>query len=142
MLDLNAGIHFDEKEIPAYGIVDELDGAGIDVVERLDQSDGRIRHAGARALIERRGGRFLDQLLMPTLHAAIALAEMDVVAVPVAEYLDLDVANLREEPLEIDFRVAERRLGLGRRLFEIRGEFLRLVDDPHAAAAAAATRLQ
>ena len=108
----------------------------------LIEGDRRLRHAFPRLLIERGGGRFLDQLLMPALNAAIALAEMDVIPVFVAEHLDLDVADLREEPLEIYFRIAERRLRLGRRLLELGAEFLDAVDDAHAAAAATATCLQ
>ena len=73
-------------------------------------------------MVEGRRGRFLDQFLVPALHAAIALTEMNVVAVRVAEYLDFDVADLREESFEIDLGIAERRLRLRGGLFELGDE--------------------
>jgi hypothetical protein len=48
------------------------------------------------------------------LQRAVALAEMDGVALAVAEHLDLDMARLLEVFLDIDGIVAEGRLGLGR----------------------------
>jgi hypothetical protein len=39
------------------------------------------------------GGGFLDELLVAALDGAVALAEVDDRAVPVAEDLDLDVAG-------------------------------------------------
>ena len=60
-------------------------------------------------------GRFLPDLLVAALQRAVALAEMDGVALAVAEHLDLDVARLVEVLLEVDRVVAEggARLGAG-----------------------------
>ena len=55
--------------------------------------------------------RFLDDFLMAALHRAIALAEMDRVALAVGEHLDLDVARVLEEFLHVDLIVAERGFG-------------------------------
>ena len=53
----------------------------------------------------RRGN--LDQLLMPTLDAAIAFAQMPRVHA-VAEHLHLDMAGVLHETLDIERAVAER----------------------------------
>ena len=49
---------------------------------------------------------------MAPLERAVALAEVDAVAVAVEQDLDLDVARALEEPLEDEAIVAERGLGL------------------------------
>ena len=85
----------------------------------------------------RRRRRLLDQLLVPALDAALALAEVDERSMGVAQDLDLDVAGPRQVPLEQQPVVAERRGRLApggvERLVELRW----LAHDPHPAAAAA-----
>ena len=56
--------------------------------------------------------RFLEHLLVAALERAVALAEMDGVALAVAEHLELDVARVAEIFLDIDGVVAERVLRL------------------------------
>jgi len=51
--------------------------------------------------------RLLDQLLVTALDRAVALAEVDDVAVAVGEDLDLDVTGILEVALDIDGRIAE-----------------------------------
>jgi hypothetical protein len=58
-------------------------------------------------------GRLLDDLLVAPLDRAVALAEVDDVAVAVAEHLDLDVAAVHDGALEDQLAAAERGLGLG-----------------------------
>ena len=62
-----------------------------------------------------RRGRFLDDLLVAALHRAVALAQMDDVAVVVGEHLELDVARPLEEFLHVDLVVAEGRARFGLR---------------------------
>src|SRR5690606_1298791 len=75
MLDLEARIHLDEVEFTI--LVQELDGAGAAVLELLH----RIGDGGADllALLGIEGGRrgFLEDLLVPTLKRAVALAEVE-----------------------------------------------------------------
>ena len=97
----------------------------------------RARSAG----VDRGRGRLLDQLLVAALHRAVALAEMDHVAVRVAEDLHLDVARAvqrrargsaarrRRRPRPRAARRRARRASSG------------VVDEPHAAPAAAGARL-
>ena len=47
MLDLQAGVHFNEVE-PAVLVQEELDGAGIVVVDGLGDRDGRFAHFFAK----------------------------------------------------------------------------------------------
>src|SRR5260370_18839733 len=122
MFDLNASVHLDEEELPARNVVNEFHGAGIDVVEGADQRRCRIRQVTARHLMKHGRGRLLNQLLMSALDAAIALVELHGVAVRIAEHLDLDVTDLRKEPLEVDIRSPEGCLRLRSRLFEKRSK--------------------
>ena len=78
---------------------------------------------------------------MTALHRAVALAERDDGAVPVAEHLHLHVARLDEVALAEHRAVAERRLGLARRAVERVGEILGSLDDAHAAPASTRCRL-
>ena len=57
-------------------------------------------------------GRLLDELLVAALDRAVALAEVDHVAVRVGEHLHLDVPRVLEVPLDVDGRVGEVRLPL------------------------------
>ena len=69
-------------------------------------------------------GRFLEHLLVAALERAVALAEMDRVALAVAEHLEFDVARIAEIFLHIDGGVAERRLGLAAGLLHQRFELV------------------
>ena len=85
--------------------------------------------------------RFLDDLLVASLHRAVALAEPDRVLVLVGEHLDLDVARVLEELLQVHGGVAEGGAGFGARGLHRRDQRRLRVDDAHAAAAAAARGL-
>ena len=92
MFDLEAGVHLEEEELAGLVVDDELDGA-----RRVVPHGGRERHggavqAGAGRVGQIRGGCLLEHLLVATLHRTLAGAEVDHVAVPVADDLDLDVA--------------------------------------------------
>src|ERR1700722_20408738 len=75
MLDLDAGVHFDEVELAV--LVEEFDGADaeiFDLAHRLgDSFADLITHRG----VERRRGAFLPDLLVAPLQRAVALAEMN-----------------------------------------------------------------
>ena len=74
----------------------ELDRAGADVAHRLREPDRGAAHALAQLRVHGRRGRFLDQFLVAPLHRAVALAEVDAVAVLVGEHLHFDVARVEE----------------------------------------------
>ena len=72
MLDLNARVHF--NEIKFVILVQEFQGAGAAVADFPDRPGATLSHGFA--LLGGQPGRrcFLDNLLMPALHRAIALA--------------------------------------------------------------------
>src|SRR6516165_5097597 len=78
---------------------------------------------------------------MPPLYRTIALAEMNCIAISVAEYLDLDVARVFDRALQDHTGLAERGLGLGARAAQRISEACGILDQSHAAAAAAGDRL-
>ena len=81
MLHLQARVHLQEVERAVAG-EQELDRARVGVADRLRGSDGGGAHA-LRAAPVRHGGRrrLLDHLLVAALHRAVALAQVDDVAV-------------------------------------------------------------
>ena len=84
MLDLQARIHLQEEEAAVLA-GDELDRAGAVVADGLGEGDGLLAHGPARLLVEQRRGRLLDDLLVAALDRALALVEVDDVAVLVAD---------------------------------------------------------
>jgi hypothetical protein len=118
VLDLEPGVHLQEEEVARpVGVDDELDGAGAGVADGLGGIDGRAAHRRPRGGVQQRRRRLLDHLLVPALQAALALTEVDHVAVGVAEDLHLDVPGVADVPLDQQGVVAERaaRLAPGRR---------------------------
>ena len=71
-------------------------------------------------------GAFFEQLLVAALDRALALAEVDDVAVVIAEDLELDVARVLDVLLDVDVADAEGRLGLALRGLERLGQLFRL----------------
>ena len=140
MLDLHAGVHLEEVEA-AVGVEQELHGAGVGVANRPCRGERRRRHLRAQAGRQRGAGCLLDDLLMPALDRTLALAEVDQMAVAVAEDLDLDVARPAEELLDVHPPVAEGRLRLARGGGERRAELLLAGDGAHALPAAPARGL-
>src|ERR1051325_9722805 len=114
MLDLEARVHLDEVELA--GLPEELDRAGAAIAHLRHRPGDDPAHPVALLGRDHRRGRFLEDLLMAALKRAVALAEMDRIALAVAEDLELDVARIAEILLDIDGVVAERALRLGARL--------------------------
>ena len=111
MLDLQPGVHLQEIEAAVLA-GDELHRAGAVVADRLRERDRLLAHFGARLGVEQRARRFLDDFLVAALDRALALAEIDDVAVLVAQHLDFDVARIGDEFLDEDAIVAETRFRL------------------------------
>ena len=139
VLDLEPGVHLEEEELAV--LVEELDGAGVDVVARLGDLDRRLAHGLADLVGEVEGRGLLDQLLVAALRRAVALADPDAVAVRVGDDLHLDVAGPREVALDVALVASEALecLGLGR--LERAVGLVGRLDDAHASAAAAVGRL-
>ena len=97
VFDLQAGVHLHKEEL-VRGVVgdQELHGAGAGVVDAARGVAGGLAETGpdVRAVgqgFQQRRGCLLDDLLVPALQRALALPQVDDVAVVVREDLDLDV---------------------------------------------------
>src|SRR5690606_34621422 len=137
VLDLDAGVHLHESEVAPL-VHEELKRTGGRVAALAHRPLDGGRHVTAQLFVDDDAGRFFDELLVPALDRALALAEDPHASAPVAQDLPLDVARLFDEALAVEIAVVEAgdRLGLG--LGECATHLLRAPDDLHAAAAAAA----
>src|SRR5438552_14427500 len=108
MLDLDAGVHFEEME-RAVGREQELAGAGREVLDPPCKRNRRSANLRAKPGIDRRRGRFLDDLLVAALQRALALEEVHGAAPAIAQDLHLDVARAVQATLEIHARISEGR---------------------------------
>ena len=136
MLDLDAGVHLDEVELAV--LVQELERAGAAVADRAAGLDAAVAHELALPRGDAGGGRFFDDLLVAPLHRAVALAQVDHVAVGVRQHLEFDVPRPLQEFLHVDLVVAEGGARLGARDADRVQERRLGVHHAHAAPAAAA----
>ena len=145
MLDLKPRIGLDEGERRiadgCLAIDQEFEGAEIVVVRRGCKRLCGIDDAGAQAIAQRGARCDFDQLLVTSLDRAFTFPQMADRPVVIADDLHLDVACLADQALDIDVGISEGglRLGLAARIgfLQLRG----VLDEPHAAAAAAGHRL-
>ena len=113
MLDLDARIDLDEVEFAGIGIEQEFDRAGADIIgARAPILSAASQRAWRVAGVEIGRGRALDDFLVAALDRAVALEEMDQIAVRVAEELHFDMARAPDQLFEIDFILAEGGLRL------------------------------
>ena len=137
VLDLDARVDLDEVEGARVGIHQELDRAGADIVGGAADLERRLAQGRPPLLVEIGGRRPLDHLLVAALDGAVALEQVDQVAVGVAQQLDLDVPRAADQLLEVDLVLAEGGLGLAPRREHGIQQLLLAVDRPHATTAAA-----
>ena len=142
VLDLHARIHFDEIELAGVGVLQELHRAGVQVLHGAADLQRLLAQLAPLLFVEERRRRTLDHFLIAPLHGAVALEQVDEVAVRVAEQLHFDVPRAHDELFEIDLVVAERRLGFAPRGRDVLRELRCAGNDAHAAPAAAPARLE
>jgi hypothetical protein len=118
VLDLDARVHLDEEPLVAVEVVEELDRAGVVVADLLGHARGGLAKLRTILFGAAEARRDLDDLLVAALHRAVALVQVDDVAVLVAEDLHLDVFGAGDVFLEEDGRIAEGAAGLALRLVE------------------------
>src|SRR5210317_1995464 len=113
VLDLQARVHFDEVELTVF--VQELERAGTAIADLLTGIYASFANAVALLLGNSRRRRFLDYLLVTTLHRAVALTQVDSVAVRVSQYLEFDMSWLFKKFFHVDDVIGEccARFGLG-----------------------------
>ena len=140
VLDLDAGVHLDEDVVPVR-VEQELHGARVAVADLLREADRVGAHPVAQLGRQVRGRGDLDDLLVPPLHRAVALEQVDHVALAVGEDLHLDVPRLDDRLLDEHGRVAERGVALAHAGLDRLAQVPGVVDPAHAAAAATGDRL-
>src|SRR5438552_13517653 len=84
MLDLEPRVHLEEVELAAH-VDEELHGARVHVAGRAGHPTRRLTEALAQRRVHEGRRRFLDELLVPALDRALALAEVDHVTVAIGE---------------------------------------------------------
>mmetsp|Transcript_22919 Transcript_22919/g.40553 ORF Transcript_22919/g.40553 Transcript_22919/m.40553 type:complete len:292 (+) Transcript_22919:1363-2238(+) len=136
VLDLQPGVHFQEVKV-AMLVHQELHSARALVVDGLGELQRLLAHRLAHLRRDEHGGRLLDHLLVAPLDRALALVEVDAVAVLVDQHLDFDVPRLLHELLDEDRVVSERRQGLTLRQPETRHRLIVAVRNAHALSPAA-----
>ena len=140
VLDLDARVHLEEEVLAV--LEQALDRAGADVVDGACAASTPILPIRARSSSSTAGaGDSSISFWWRRCTRAVALAEVDDVAVAVGEDLDLDVARVGQVALDVDARVAEELLALAAGALEGLLELGLLERDAEALAAAAARRL-
>ncbi len=140
MLHLNAWIHFDEIPAAGVGIHQEFDSSSVSVSGGFGERDGGVGERRSDGRSERNGGRYFDNFLIAALDRAIALEQVQDIAVMIGQDLDFYVAGAPDVALQKDGIVSERRAGFLARFLHACFKFLGLFDDAHASAAAAERR--
>ncbi len=131
MLHLQAGIHFQKIELTA--LIQELHGTRARVTDAGGGAHGCRAHRRPRGIIQTRGRCLFDQLLMTTLHRAVAFMQMHAVAMVVGKHLDLHMPGLGQVFLQQHARVTKRRPGFALHRRQGLLEFHLGMDHPQAA---------
>ena len=139
MLDLDPAVQLEEERL-AVGD-DELGRAGVRVADRLGEADRGGDDLLPQRGLERGRGCLLEHLLLPALHRAVALEQMDAAAVRIREHLELDVPRLGQIFFQEHAIVAEARLRLAPGRAERSVERIVTLDDAHPLAPATGPRL-
>ena len=141
MLDLKPRVQLDEVVRPVGG-QQELERSRIEVGDGTACAGYVALHRVARRLVDCRRRGLLDQLLVPPLDRALTLTERQHAAVRIAEDLDLHVPGGRDELLEVQRAVAERRERLRTRAGKGVVEIFHSLDEPHALSSPSGRGLQ
>ena len=136
VLDLDPSVHLHE-EVLAGGGQEPFDRPGGAIPRGPCRVDGDRSDARSERPVDRRRGSLLDELLVTALDRAVALSEMDDIAVRVRKHLDLDMPRVLEVPLHVHGGVGEVLLALARRCVERSRRVIGPPHDLHALATAA-----
>ena len=142
VFDLHPRVDLDEVEGVGVHVHQELDGARPDVAGGIGDLQGMGRQFTALIVVEIGRRCALDDLLVAPLDGAVALEQVDRVAVGVTEDLHLDMAGALDELFQIHFILAEGGTRLAACLADIAQQIILAVDRPHAATATAPRRLE
>ena len=145
MLDLQTRVHFHEPEgvglKPLRGIGNEFDRARSAIADGLGGCHRRLAHGLAHLGRHVGRRRFLDYLLVATLQRAVALIEIDRIAMRIGKDLNFDMARTRNIFLDQHAFVTKGGPRLALRRCQRLGELGRIINATHALAAATGDRL-
>src|SRR6266478_1471395 len=142
MLHLQARVDLEKIEIPGGVVVDKLDGARRLVAYRLAELNRGLQKPLPDCAPESRCGRFFDDLLVPPLYRAIALAKSGYRAAAIAEDLNLNVPGLGNESFQVQSAASKVRLAQSRNRIESLVQLRRRSTQPDADATAARCAFQ
>ncbi len=131
MLHLNARIHFDKKDI-FFFVYQKLNRARVAVIHRPCQAQGVIVQFVFRRITQGQTRRNFHHFLKTALHRAVALVQVNDVAIFIAQNLHLDVLRLLDKLLQKHRVIAKSRTRLSPRLFVFALQVLLLAHDAHA----------
>src|SRR5580704_6277993 len=106
MLDLQARIYFKKVKI-AISIHQELSCPRVRITRFARQANGSLAHRSAQLRRHEWRRCFFDHLLMPSLHRAFALAEVNDVPMCIREDLHLDMPGTVEIFLDVNTLIAK-----------------------------------
>jgi len=133
MLHLQSSVHLHKVELIISGIEYKLDSTRIDISNSSCSLDSSITNLFAYLLRYLRWC-LLNDLLMTSLHRAVTLIQVDVVAVSVTEDLELDVSRLLDVLLNYNVLVVETLQSFSLGSIELVMEFFLMANDTHALA--------
>src|ERR1700728_3667353 len=107
VLYLHARVYFDEEPFVRVGVHKELDCARVVVVHSAGERDGGRGEFATDFFGQADGRGDLDDFLVAALHGAVALIEVQDIALRVADDLNLDVLGAADVAFEKDGVVAE-----------------------------------
>ena len=142
VLDLDARVDLDEVELAGIGIHQELDRAGVGVVDRTSQLQRSLAQPRTLLIGQIRCGRALHHLLVAPLHRAVTLEQVHHIAMQVTQHLDLDVVRTAHQLLQVHLVIAEGRFRFAPRHRQLHAQVFLCLDGTHAATAAAPAGLQ
>ena len=131
MLNLHPGVHLDKVKRVVFE--QELKRARTAIPHVEAGAHTGIANLVAQGIIDTGGWRLLDDFLMAALQRAVAITEMNRIALPVRQHLNFDVARPLQEFLHVDNRRAEGGLGLGLGHLYRGEQHLFVVHHPHTA---------
>ena len=117
VLHLQPGVHLHQiKRLVGLGFIEQkLHRARTHIARRFRQCNGRLPELLAQCGRHDWAGRFFDDLLVATLHRAIALTQVDAMALRVGHDLHLDMTGPQQGALQQQVAVAKtgQRFGAG-----------------------------
>ena len=139
VLHLHAGVHLDKVELTVF--IQKLKRTGPPVIDFFARSHTTLAHPLNQLAGDTRRRRFFKNFLVPTLHGAITLTQINRILVLVSQNLNLDMPRVLEKFLQIHRRITKCSTGfsLGHGHGIDQGRFG--VHHAHTASTAAACRL-